>query len=60
MKSWGDMKALKQVREELKDIDAFKNKPGKIDSLKKFLSYYTYSWKLMFQEKELIFFIFMQ
>ena len=58
MKSWQDMKALKGVRDELKDMDIFEHKPGKIDSLKKFFDYYGYSWKMMFKEKELFLFLF--
>jgi hypothetical protein len=60
MKSWKDMKALKGVRDELKDMDILKHKPGKIESLKKFFAYYGYSWKLMFKETELFLFIFLQ
>ena len=60
MKSWQDMKALKRVRDELKDMDIFEHKPGKIDSLKKFFAYYGYSWKMMFKEKELFLFVFLQ
>ncbi len=60
MKFWQDVKALEEVRDVLKEMHILKHKPGKIDSLKEFIMYYVYSWKLMFKEKELFLFIFLQ
>lgn len=60
MKLWDDMKALKSIREDLKDLPEMKDRPGKISSLGKFFSYYGYSFRLMMKEKELLLFILLQ
>jgi hypothetical protein len=57
---WQDVNSLKAVRDDLKDMNVFRDKPGKIDSLKKFLGYYGYSWLLMLKEKELLLFVVLQ
>jgi len=60
MKIWDEIKALKSIRQDLKDLKEIQNRPGKISSLGKFFSYYGYSFRLMMKEKELLLFILLQ
>lgn len=60
MKIWRNIKELKAVRNEIKDLSAIKDKPRKLESIGLYFKYIGYSWKLNFKEQELFLFTLLQ
>ena len=57
---WQEFNSFRDIQDDLKDIFHNVERPGIISSLGLFFSYYGYSLRLMFKEKELLLFIFLQ